>query len=780
MKFQEDCLGVRWVSPLSSFVVCDLAPAAKAVVHAHFPSDLSWWTFVTRVERSLSMSKRLAVLLTVCGLFGFLVFVARPVPANPPAAAPAAAAPVKAEKENVPAEPAAGSKLAISRVAAVTVYPNSALVTREVDVPAGEGSFELIVTPLPPQTIQSSLYTEGSDGLRVRATRFRTRQLQEDTREDVRKLQDELRQLQMAKEKLDADVKAVQTNLHLLTKLETPATSVHPGDKGPLNSESAIALTKYIMDGRLEKSGQLVNLQQQLQLNQEKAEFARRKLNELAAGSHRTEQDAVIVVDKVNGAAGKVRLNYLVDAASWRPSYKLRAGKSAKEPVQLEYLAALVQHTGEDWSNVQLVLSTAQPALNAAPPDLQVLNVSVTPRGGSASPTAMPHHPNVMQLNDQLRDLRVQAQKDFNEKKEASGAGLFNRAAALDQSFELLNPEAALRRGCSFATKEGPSVAYHLNTKLTVPSRNDEQIIEVARIEMSPDYYYKAVPVLTGHVYRLADLTNKSNYVLLPGDATMYIGSDFVGQMSMPLVAIGEQFTAGFGVDPQLQVQRQMIDKSRTTQGGNQVLRYEYRILVSSYKGEKVKLQVWDRLPHAENDTIGVSLVKSSPEFSKDAVYLREQRPNNLLRWDVNVDPGLSGEKALAINYEFKLDLDRNMTISSFQTAGGSHPVAPPIAAPAPMPSAQAPMTSSEQARINTMMAKLTPEDRKLAEAQFFCALDQESPLGSMGPVLKVMCKGTPVFLCCKGCEAEARANPDQALVMLEKLRVKMRSSVKK
>ncbi|MBL8796886.1 MAG: mucoidy inhibitor MuiA family protein, partial [Planctomycetia bacterium] len=494
------------------------------------------------------MSKRLAVLLTVCCLIGGLVLVARPVPAHPPLSAQSAALPIKVEKENVPAEPPAGSKLATSRVAAVTVYPNSALVTREVDVPAGEGSFELVVTPLPPQTIQSSLYTEGSEGLRVRATRFRTRQLQEDTREDVRKLQDELRQLQMAKEKLDADVKAVQTNLHLLTKLETPATSVHPGDKAPLNSESAIALTKYIMEGRMEKSAQLVNLQQQLQLNQEKAEFARRKLNELAAGSSRTEQDAVIVVDKVNGAAGKVRLNYLVDAASWRPSYKLRAGKTAKEAVQLEYLAAVVQHTGEDWSNVQLVLSTAQPALNAAPPDLQVLNVTVKPHSGTA-PSAVHHHPNVMELNDQLRDLRAQAQKDFNEKKEASGAGLFNRAAALDQSFELLNPDAALRRGCSFATKEGPSVAYHLNSKLTVPSRNDEQIIEVTRLEMSPDYYYKAVPVLTGHVYRLADLTNKSNYVLLPGDATMYIGSDFVGQMSMPLVAIGEQFTAGFGVD---------------------------------------------------------------------------------------------------------------------------------------------------------------------------------------------------------------------------------------
>src|SRR5262249_55116667 len=158
----------------------------------------------------------------------------------------------------------------------------------------------------------------------------------------------------------------------------------------------------------------------------------------------------------------------------------------------------------------------------------------------------------------------------------------YNTAAALDQSWELLNPEAAVKRGCSLAFREGPSVVYHLNTRLSVPSRNDEQILEVTRLEMPPEYYYKAVPILSAHVYRLADLTNRSNYVLLPGEATMYLGSDFVGQMSLPLVAIGEQFTVGFGVDPQLQVQRQMTDKSRTIQGGNQVLRYEYRILLGS------------------------------------------------------------------------------------------------------------------------------------------------------------------------------------------------------
>src|SRR5262249_5417371 len=137
-----------------------------------------------------------------------------------------------------------------------------------------------------------------------------------------------------------------------------------------------------------------------------------------------------------------------------------------------------------------------------------------------------------------------------------------------------------------------------------------------------------------------------------------YVGSDFVGQMNLPLVAIGEQLTVGFGVDPQLQVQRQMTDRSRIFQGGNQVLRFNYRILLSSYKADRVKMQVWDRLPFAETDSVGVTLLETTPEVSKEALYVREQRPNNLLRWDVTVEPARNGEKAVPIDYQFKMELD--------------------------------------------------------------------------------------------------------------------------
>jgi len=280
------------------------------------------------------------------------------------------------------------------------------------------------------------------------------------------------------------------------------------------------------------------------------------------------------------------------------------------------------------------------------------------------------------ELKGKAAQLRGQAGASFKlgkSKETAEANKWINEAAAYEQNLDLMRSRddvlAALKKknaGMDPTQTDGPSVTYHLTSKLTVPSRGEEQVVEVVKLKLAPKFYYKTVPVLNSHVYRLADLVNSSSHILLPGEATMYQGTDFVGRMPMPLVAIGEEFTAGFGVETQLQVQRQMIDQTRSTQGGNQVIKYDYRILVSSFKSEPVKLQVWDRLPKGETETIGITLLKTSPELSKDGLYLRESRPNNLLRWDVEVAANKNGENAVPITYEFRMELAREMAITGF------------------------------------------------------------------------------------------------------------------
>ena len=76
--------------------------------------------------------------------------------------------------------PQPASQLAKSRIDHVTVYPNSALVTREVEVPAGKGLIDLVV-PAPVQIMPSTMYCDAGTGPRVLTTRYSTRQVLEDT-----------------------------------------------------------------------------------------------------------------------------------------------------------------------------------------------------------------------------------------------------------------------------------------------------------------------------------------------------------------------------------------------------------------------------------------------------------------------------------------------------------------------------------------------------------------------------------------------------------------------
>jgi hypothetical protein len=88
-------------------------------------------------------------------------------------------------------------------------------------------------------------------------------------------------------------------------------------------------------------------------------------------------------------------------------------------------------------------------------------------------------------------------------------------------------------------------------------------------------------------------------------------------------------------------------------------------------------------------------------------------------------------------------------------------------------PAAKAEGDAETEAGIKANLAKLSPEDRKLAEAQRFCAVQGEERLGSMGTPVKLMIKDKPVFLCCGSCKKRALAEADETLARAEELKAK-------
>ncbi|MFO0960040.1 MAG: mucoidy inhibitor MuiA family protein [Isosphaeraceae bacterium] len=617
--------------------------------------------------------------------------------------APAAFAQAPQEPAPPVEEAPAPRKPAETRLTDVTVYQGTALISREVKVPEGQGLVEVVVTPLPHQAIPSSLYSEGGDGLRVLSTRYRARAVREDTRAAVREKEEELKKLQTEARKLQAVSEVVKQDREYLQKLEgfTAAVAKSLNEQGRFESDQVTNLSDYLMKSRAEKAEAATKIEGLIQANAESLAFAQRQLAELSGGSSKTAIDAVILVDKAEAPAGTITLNYLVNGATWRPQYRLRAGGES-DPVQLEYLAAISQQSGEDWTGVKIVLSTAQPALNAAPPDLTPLAISVRPEDGgptivnnpaagkpgmggmgggmggmgmmSGGPGGAPAKGGLSmeQYAAQAKSYRGAAQTVLNRNDLRTGGELLNSAAAFDQARELLAKDDDDK---GEPAADGPTVTFGLPSKMDVPSRRDALMVEVKRIELPADFYDKAVPVLTPRVYRLANLVNKSDTVLLPGEATTYVGTDFVGRMTMPMVAVGEPFTVGFGVDPQVQIFRRLMTKSKAVQGGNQVHTYEFRISARSFRAKPVPLQVWDRLPKAADEDVAVNLVQATPKLSEDSVYKRNAAKDNLLRWDLTLAPTKPGADPETILYQFRMEFAREMTID--QIASGALAEAP-------------------------------------------------------------------------------------------------------
>src|SRR5947209_18324326 len=76
-------------------------------------------------------------------------------------------------------------------------------------------------------------------------------------------------------------------------------------------------------------------------------------------------------------------------------------------------------------------------------------------------------------------------------------------------------------------------------------------------------------------------------------------------------------------------------------------------------------------------------------------------------------------------------------------------------------PGNQGPAPDPEEV-IRESLARLGPEDRRLAEQQRSCPIMSEVRLGQMGTPFKVEVKGQTVFVCCQNCVQIARDDPEQ------------------
>jgi hypothetical protein len=78
----------------------------------------------------------------------------------------------------------------------------------------------------------------------------------------------------------------------------------------------------------------------------------------------------VTVLAKENISNAPISISYFVKNAGWTPTYDFRVEK-LNQPINIAYKANIFQYSGEDWKEVKLTLSTANPYKSGTAPMLQ-------------------------------------------------------------------------------------------------------------------------------------------------------------------------------------------------------------------------------------------------------------------------------------------------------------------------------------------------------------------------------------------------------------------------
>ncbi len=564
----------------------------------------------------------------------------------------------------------AAPKVISSRVQNVTLYRGQALVTRSVAIESDQRTAEVVVSDLPANVQPDSLFAEGGEAVDVRAVRYRARAVGEEPREEVRKLDDAI---QDVNDKLSLNQKTqelLQKRSQYLDKLEgfvAPTANVELS-KGVLNAESLEKLTQFSFDQRTKAATETVAAMKEARELQAQLSLLQRRRAELASGANREVREAVLFLELRKDGKQQVKLSYLVSGCGWSPTYTYRA-KSGQPEIEIEYNALIHQMSGEDWQDVDLTLSTASPALSSAGPGLAPFRVSLAHQ--SAQQTAQSAQPDVRKKLSEIQGRQQMAIEQYNNafrQRDNLGSNWDINSIANDlQQIELTGGKDSLRalQGVQEGG-DGPSMSYHLAGGVSLASRSDQQMVRILQTNLKSRFYYVATPVLTSYVYREAELTNSSKDDLLGGPITVYLDGRFVGRSEVGAVARGQSFVVGFGADPQLRAHRELANKDDKIQGGNREMAFSYRLVIENFKDTPVTVRLLDRLPHSERDSeIRITTTMMDVPLSTDPLYERVEKPKGILRWEVDVPANAAGEKAKIVSFDYAVEFDRTLYLAT-------------------------------------------------------------------------------------------------------------------
>ncbi len=519
----------------------------------------------------------------------------------------------------IAARPALADRFeAAAPVRAVTVYPAGASVTREtvLDLPAG--AHELVITGLPqgidPTTLRVSATgaTLGAMGLQ------QARALPDSPVEppQIAAAKAEVQRLETALAQRDADAARIRARGEAASDTIDFLMALAESDGAGNQDIASLAGTvgqqilqarQTMIDAEAEAEAALQGRDDQ----QAELERAQARLDTLREPD--SDPSAVIVALQGQGGPATIRLTSLTPDASWQPVYDVSLARDAAK-VTLERGLLVTQMTGEDWSDVHLVLSTAQVLGQVQPAEL------------------LPLFPRI-----------AQNLPEYSRGVAAAGDGMSDMAERAYAPAPQADPEAIAPVALpGFA---GQTVIYDYPAAVTVRNAADALRLPLDALTLDATVLAEAVPRRDSRAYLVADLVNSSGAVLLPGQAVFHADGAMTGRGTLDLTAAGDDMTLGFGPLNGIVLERHLPDE---TEGGRGIIvksaeRTESALLrIRNLTGQDWPLRVIDQVPVSTQKDLRIDWRADPAPDQTDPDGKR-----GLLVWNRNLAAGEAQEIAL-------------------------------------------------------------------------------------------------------------------------------------
>jgi uncharacterized protein (TIGR02231 family) len=332
----------------------------------------------------------------------------------------------------------------------------------------------------------------------------------------------------------------------------------------------------------------------------------------------------------MNEVAGNVdfEINYLTNAATWKPFYDLRTNNIA-EPMNMMYKAEVVQNTGIDWKKVKLTLSSGNPNQNNQAPLLSSWFLKYQENYGSGS--------GYMDQNSVQNKLQGRvAGVTLNKTKETED----------DQLQEIV-----IRGVGSKINENQLNISFDIDIPYDILSNGKAHSVSLKEIKIPATFKYYAAPRVEKEAFLLAEIVDYSKYNLLKGDANIIFEGMYVGKTQINPTQTADTLNLSMGRDKKIAIKREKVaDKSGTKfLSSKKEQTFTYDITVRNNKQEKVQLLLKDQYPLTPDKEIEIELLQS------DGAKVNVE--TGILTWDLDLKPAET--KKIRISYRVKYPKDK-------------------------------------------------------------------------------------------------------------------------